>query len=197
MKKNILTLFAFLMSCVINAQAHGPGYNQNNGVVFTNPASTKTVVHHHYIYFHNIQYIFYLKDYQQYHILCIPCQEIIHILNNFFYNHYDLLDLFHIYNTHHHIHNIFFLIYLLNLFLENIYYFPYRSIFNIENTSIKIGAHAALTLFTPLTNYVFDEKDILSISKNSIFKNTSLKGIVYGIISNGKISLNEQFFLRI
>ena len=50
MKKNILTLFAFLMSCVINAQAHGPGYNQNNGSVFTNPTSPKMVVHHHYIY---------------------------------------------------------------------------------------------------------------------------------------------------
>ena len=66
-----------------------------------------------------------------------------------------------------------------------------KKIFNIEDTSIKIGAQADLTLFNPLTNYVFDEKDILSISKNSIFKNTSLKGIVYGIISNGKISLNE------
>ena len=66
-----------------------------------------------------------------------------------------------------------------------------KKIFNIENTSIKIGAQADLTLFNPLTNYVFDEKNILSISKNSIFKNTSLKGIVYGIISNGKISLNE------
>ena len=66
-----------------------------------------------------------------------------------------------------------------------------KKIFNIENTSIKIGVQADLTLFNPLTNYVFDEKDILSISKNSIFKNTSLKGIVYGIISNGKISLNE------
>ena len=66
-----------------------------------------------------------------------------------------------------------------------------KKIFNIENTSIKIGAQADFTLFNPLTNYVFDEKNILSISKNSIFKNTSLKGIVYGIISNGKISLNE------
>ena len=66
-----------------------------------------------------------------------------------------------------------------------------KKIFNIENTNIKIGAQADLTLFNPLTNYVFEEKNILSISKNSIFKNTSLKGIVYGIISNGKISLNE------
>ena len=63
--------------------------------------------------------------------------------------------------------------------------------FNIQNTNIKIGAQADLTLFNPLTNYVFDEKDILSISKNSIFKNTSLKGIVYGIVANGKTSLNE------
>ncbi len=50
MKKNILTLFAFLMSCVINAQAHGPEYNQNDRFGFTNPTSPRTVVHHHYIY---------------------------------------------------------------------------------------------------------------------------------------------------
>jgi len=37
---------------------------------------------------------------------------------------------------------------------------------------------------------LIDEK-IFNIEPNSIFKNTSLKGIVYGIISNGKISLNE------
>tara|TARA_Y100000991_G_scaffold211304_1_gene193682 strand:+ start:5159 stop:6415 length:1257 start_codon:yes stop_codon:yes gene_type:complete len=66
-----------------------------------------------------------------------------------------------------------------------------KKIFNLENTHIKIGAVADLTLFNPLSNYVFDEKDIISISKNSIFKKTSLKGIVYGIVSNGKISLNE------
>ena len=62
--------------------------------------------------------------------------------------------------------------------------------FLILKTQVLKLEHKLLTLLT-LNKLCFDEKDILSISKNSIFENTSLKGIVYGIISNGKISLNE------
>ena len=75
MKKNILTLFAFLMSCVINAQAHGPGYNQNNGSVFTNPTSPKTVVHHHYIYpptYGNTNHYYYSPPSPRRHALSTP-----------------------------------------------------------------------------------------------------------------------------
>lgn len=66
-----------------------------------------------------------------------------------------------------------------------------KKIFNIENQTIKIGELANLTLFNPLYDYIFEEKNIHSISKNSIFDGTKLKGLVYGTISNGKISLNE------
>ena len=66
-----------------------------------------------------------------------------------------------------------------------------KKVFGLDESSVKIGAQADISLFNPLTNYIFKEDNILSISKNSIFKDSSLKGIVYGTVSNGKISLNE------
>lgn len=61
--------------------------------------------------------------------------------------------------------------------------------FGLENTSIKIGETANFTLFNPDTKYTFGLEHIVSKSKNSMFLNTDLKGSVYGIISNKKISL--------
>tara|TARA_B100000575_G_C23132488_1_gene657158 strand:- start:1877 stop:3133 length:1257 start_codon:yes stop_codon:yes gene_type:complete len=66
-----------------------------------------------------------------------------------------------------------------------------KKIFGIEETSIKIGAKADMSLFNPINSYVFDDENILSMSKNSIFKGSSLKGKIYGTISNGKINVNE------
>tara|TARA_B100001287_G_scaffold47298_1_gene36371 strand:- start:6759 stop:8015 length:1257 start_codon:yes stop_codon:yes gene_type:complete len=66
-----------------------------------------------------------------------------------------------------------------------------KKLFGIEETSIKIGAKADISLFNPINSYVFDDKNIISMSKNSIFKGSSLKGKIYGTISNGKINLNE------
>ena len=66
-----------------------------------------------------------------------------------------------------------------------------KKIFGIEETPIKIGAQADMSLFNPINSYVFDDKNILSISKNSIFKGSSLKGKIYGTISNGKMTLSE------
>ncbi len=63
--------------------------------------------------------------------------------------------------------------------------------FGIETTPINIGNKANLSLFNPDDKYTFDKNTILSKSKNSIFKNTPLKGSVYGIISNNKVSLNN------
>ena len=66
-----------------------------------------------------------------------------------------------------------------------------KKIFGIEETPIKIGAQADMSLFNPINSYVFDDKYILSNSKNSIFKGSSLKGKIYGTISNGKMTLSE------
>ena len=61
--------------------------------------------------------------------------------------------------------------------------------FSLENTSINEGEIANFTLFNPDTKYTFGLEYIGSKSKNSMFINTDLKGLVYGIISNKKISL--------
>lgn len=56
--------------------------------------------------------------------------------------------------------------------------------FNIESYSIAEGNKAELTLFNPARTYIFKEENILSTSKNAIFHNKKMKGIVYGVIAN-------------
>ena len=65
-----------------------------------------------------------------------------------------------------------------------------KTIFNIDSDSIQIGNIADLTLFNPLSEYVFNDENILSKSKNSIFIGSKLKGKVYGVINNGIMELN-------
>ena len=59
-----------------------------------------------------------------------------------------------------------------------------------DDDSIKIGGTANLTLFNPLSEYIFSEENILSKSKNSIFIGSKLKGKVFGVINNGFIELS-------
>lgn len=63
--------------------------------------------------------------------------------------------------------------------------------FGAEQTPINVGSKANLSLFNPDVKYTFNKESVLSKSKNSIFEGTSLKGKVYGIISNNKVSLNN------
>ncbi|WP_242131958.1 dihydroorotase [Aestuariivivens marinum] len=65
-----------------------------------------------------------------------------------------------------------------------------KSRFGIEPNPIKIGQELNATLFNPNNTYTFSENDIKSRSKNAIFKGSSLKGKVYGIIANNKMYLN-------
>ena len=65
-----------------------------------------------------------------------------------------------------------------------------KKIFGIDDDSIKIGGTANLTLFNPLSEYIFSEENILSKSKNSIFMGSKLKGKVFGVINNGFIELS-------
>ncbi|MCK0189286.1 dihydroorotase [Arenibacter sp. F20364] len=62
-----------------------------------------------------------------------------------------------------------------------------RERYGISAPSLKIGENALLTLFDPDREYTFEEKDILSNSKNSCFLGSQLKGKVYGIVSNKQI----------
>ncbi|MFI0431309.1 dihydroorotase family protein [Mariniflexile sp. HMF6888] len=63
--------------------------------------------------------------------------------------------------------------------------------FGLEQTPINIGNKLNITLFNPDTKYTFSLNNIISKSKNAIFENETLKGNVYGIISNNKVSLNS------
>ncbi|AXP83101.1 Dihydroorotase [Mariniflexile rhizosphaerae] len=63
--------------------------------------------------------------------------------------------------------------------------------FALEQTPINIGNKLNITLFNPDTKYTFSLNNIISKSKNAIFENETLKGTVYGIISNNKVSLNS------
>jgi dihydroorotase len=63
--------------------------------------------------------------------------------------------------------------------------------FGVEQTPILVGNMANITLFNPNTKTVFSKGNILSKSKNAIFENETLKGKVYGIISNKKAVINS------
>lgn len=62
--------------------------------------------------------------------------------------------------------------------------------FDLPVSAIENNIKANLTLFDPDMEYVFEDKNILSKSKNSAFLGKSLKGKIYGIISNNKLVLN-------
>ena len=64
-----------------------------------------------------------------------------------------------------------------------------KSVFQIERASIKEGAEANMTLFTPEGDGVFTKAAILSKSKNSAFLGQKTTGKVYGIINQGKITI--------
>ncbi|MDB2385087.1 dihydroorotase [Polaribacter sp.] len=62
-----------------------------------------------------------------------------------------------------------------------------KSIFGIENHTIKEGNIAELTFFNPEKKYTFSKEDILSTSKNSAFLGKELKGIAYGVFANNQL----------
>jgi dihydroorotase len=66
--------------------------------------------------------------------------------------------------------------------------------FGLKEVSIKEGDEARLTLFDPKTSYTFANDDITSASKNSIFLNEKLKGVVLGVICANKVTLNQNHF---
>lgn len=65
-----------------------------------------------------------------------------------------------------------------------------RKVFEVESTTINEGAKANITLFTTEGEWTFEEKNILSKSKNSAFLGTKMKGKVYGTINNNQLILN-------
>lgn len=66
-----------------------------------------------------------------------------------------------------------------------------RSVFDLSLASVTEGEKANLTLFLPQGEFLFEEKDILSKSKNNAFIDKKLKGKVIGIINKDKLHLNK------
>jgi len=71
-----------------------------------------------------------------------------------------------------------------------------RSVFNLPIPSIEEGKTAALTFFVPGEEFTFEEKDILSKSKNNAFIDKKLNGKVIGIINKEKLFLSPNFLIE-
>ena len=70
-----------------------------------------------------------------------------------------------------------------------------RNIFGQEIPSIMKGNKANLTLFNADEEYIFEEKNIFSKSKNNAFIGKKLKGKVIGIINGDKVFLSDHLLL--
>ena len=66
-----------------------------------------------------------------------------------------------------------------------------RKIFNVEVPQITTGVKANLTLYDPNAEYIFEEKNIYSKSRNSPYTGKKLKGKSFGIINGDKLFLTE------
>lgn len=66
-----------------------------------------------------------------------------------------------------------------------------RSCLNLEAVDIAEGAKANLTLFLPDAEWIVEEKDIRSRSKNTPLIGKKLKGKVLGAINNNQLHLNK------
>jgi dihydroorotase len=66
-----------------------------------------------------------------------------------------------------------------------------RTLFNQPVPVIEEGAKANLTFFIPDKEYIFEEKDIFSKSRNNAFIGRKLKGKVIGIINKDRLHLNK------
>ena len=65
-----------------------------------------------------------------------------------------------------------------------------RKRFGLDTPKIELGAKVELSLFNPDAEYIFEEKNIKSLSKNSAFVGKELKGQVYGVVAKGELVLN-------
>lgn len=71
-----------------------------------------------------------------------------------------------------------------------------RNIFNLPIPQIKAGEKACLTLYDPGAEYIFEEKDIFSRSRNSPYIGRKLKGKSFGIINGERLFLSEGLHME-
>ncbi|WP_298899238.1 dihydroorotase [uncultured Psychroserpens sp.] len=62
-----------------------------------------------------------------------------------------------------------------------------RERFGLTVTPIAVGNDANVSLFNPSGSYTFSGNNILSTSKNAIYKGKELNGTVYGIVANNQL----------
>ena len=70
-------------------------------------------------------------------------------------------------------------------------YNPAR-ILGLDRGVIEIGKVADITIFDPNKEYIYEEKDIVSKSKNTPFIGKKLKGQVKYTIVNGEVVYNNN-----
>jgi dihydroorotase len=71
-----------------------------------------------------------------------------------------------------------------------------RKVFNLPIPLIDEGEKANLTLFLAGEEYIFEENDIFSKSKNNAFIGKNLKGKVIGIINKEKLFLSTRSLIE-
>ena len=65
-----------------------------------------------------------------------------------------------------------------------------KEVFGITSKSFEVGQSADFTMFVPDGNWLFEQSNILSKSKNSAFIGQEMKGHVVGIINNNQLVLS-------
>jgi dihydroorotase len=66
-----------------------------------------------------------------------------------------------------------------------------RNIAGIPTHPISVGSKADITVFSPDQSWVFDASMILSGTKNTPFLHQEMRGLVHGIVNNGKLAVKE------
>jgi dihydroorotase len=64
-----------------------------------------------------------------------------------------------------------------------------KKAFKVPIMPLEEGAVANITLFDPMKEWIFTEKEIISTSKNAALLNCKLKGKAYGIYANKQLIL--------
>jgi dihydroorotase len=67
-----------------------------------------------------------------------------------------------------------------------------RDFLEMNDTSINIGNSADISLFDPSLQWVLEEKDVLSKSKNTPFLNKNLTGKALGLIKDKRVYFNKN-----
>ena len=89
--------------------------------------------------------------------------------------------------VNHFLHEVF----SIQDFIEFLAYNP-RHVLGLELPQIAVGATANLTLFDVGKSWTFNEKNIVSKSKNTPLVGQILRGVVLGVVNNGQIKLMEK-----